>query len=829
MENANETGYKGNFPFKCHYCQRIGHKKSNCFFRQRQQREGTYQSANNVQGSGLYDQDQDRDQDGASAITFLCSNEDTSLLEQVSTVASANNTTLNVENVSVVQFVIDSGATNHLIGKHLDKFVKNNVNICQKINVAKEGETLVAEKEGCLYLHSKSGLPVTVKNVWVCENLMHNLLSVRKLEECGFEVSFKDKKVYILKNKVTVLEGNLKGNLYIIDLYLNKNTCLVNQGVEEQMLIHRKMGHSAKYPAPQLCEICLKGKQTRLPFVNLSENRKPSRILEVVSTDLCGPINPETHDGKRYFLTFVDHYSHFCICYLLTNKNETLVKFKEYVSMVEAKFTAKIYKIRCDNGGEYSSQNFKNFCKEKGIKIQYTVAYNPEQNGVAERYNRTIMEKARCMLYDSNLDKSLWGEAVRSAVYLINRLKTRGIDQEKCPAEIWYQAPPNLAKIKLFGCTAYNLIPKQLRTSKLDPHCKAMTMVGYADNGYRLWDETERKIVHARNVIFEEVKPKFAEIYLQDNQKSNEIEENKEKENTDKDKIKITPQQNEPQNEQLQMLNKNSESVRRSTRAKQLPSYLKDFELSEVDGDEESNLFSALSVETMLMEVSNTYKEAEKRDDGWLEAVQRELHCLEENATWDLVRPPEDVDIIDSKWVFREKLVNSVVTKRARLVARGYQQTSLSEEVYAPVVRMSTIRVLLCLYLEFDLNVRQLDVSSAFLNGTLNNPVYMKQPEGLNVNDKSLVCKLKKALYGLKQAPKCWNSLFNTTLLNLGFQRSMKDPCLYFTSTIYLLIHVDDMIMFSKSNQELDNLINSISKSFKITELTNRNLVFLGL
>lgn len=109
-----------------------------------------------------------------------------------------------------------------------------------------------------------------------------------------------------------------------------------------------------------------------MPFESIPLERKAKRILEIVSTDICGPITPSTHDGKSYFITFIDHFSHFCVAYLLNSKAEALSKFKSYVAMVEAKFNSKIEKLRCDNGGEYTSNSFKDFCSQKGIRIQYT-------------------------------------------------------------------------------------------------------------------------------------------------------------------------------------------------------------------------------------------------------------------------------------------------------------------------------------------------------------------------------------------------------------------------------------------------------------------------
>lgn len=565
--------------------------------------------------------------------------------------------------------------------------------------------------------------------------------------------------------------------------------------------------------------MCLQGKQTRLPFTDTTEDRKAKRILETVSTDVCGPISPGTHDEKNYFLTFIDHYSHFCVCYLLKHKSEVMERLQEYVSMVEAKFNVKIEKLRCDNGGEYVSKMYTDFCTKRGIRIQYTVPHTPEQNGVAERFNRTIMERARCLIFDSELNKEMWGEAVRTSIYLINRTETRVLSDKKTPAEIWHNQKPNLEKIKLFGCTSFNLIPKEVRKSKLESHCQKLIMIGYADNGYRLWDENKRKVVHARNVVFEELGEKEdPNIYI-DSEPSNT--------NSSVMPIKANKTPNKcNKNEEKSEINEAKETQRKSSRNRHLPSYLSDYELSEED--ESVNLFAALSVGNFL-EIPVTYGDAISRDKNWKHAIQEEITSLEENETWDLVVPPVNVEIIDSKWIFREKEVDGIIKKKARLVARGYQQCSLTEDVYAPVARMSTVRVLLSLFVECDMFVQQLDVKSAFLNGMLKEPVYMVQPEGLESTNPHLVCKLNKALYGLKQSPKCWNSLFNDTLEKLGFQRSKKDPCLYFTDTIFLLIHVDDLIIFSKSVKELDVVKTNLSKIFKMQEFKNEKITFLGL
>lgn len=852
-----------NFSFRCHLCNKEGHKRFECPQRRPNNYEGNqggyrggysgYRGSNTgYRGSNTgyrggnpgyrggyrgdrgnfnssnYDRNghnaqnteniEENMEDEDNAISFL------STFQEIS--ECHNNPSAMSTTEIIVKFVVDSGATNHLVGQDVGNNIQNGRRVCQKINVAKQGETLEAKIEGDLCLKTNSGKPIKMKNVWVCENLLYNLLSVKKLEQSGLEVIFKDGRVSVLKNSVELFGGILNGNLYVVSFYWNVEGQSAILTRDNDMLMHRKMGHASRFPAPGLCEVCLQGKQTRLKFMQeVDEDKKAKRILDIVSSDICGPINPATYDGKRYYISFIDHYSHFCVCYLIENKSEALEKFRNYVSMVEAKFNMKISKLRCDNGGEYTSRDFQNFCKIKGILIQYTVAYNPEQNGVAERFNRSIMEKARCLMFDSQLEKYLWGEAVLTSIYLINRTITRALNDNITPAEIWHGEKPDFRKIKLFGCTAYNLVPKELRKSKLDSHCEKLIMIGYANNGYRLWNPNQSKVVHGRNVVFEESEEsKQSKVYIDNNpdhQENNKKETEKEKadEKEEEEILEMTGK--------LGKLEQTNEKTNiRSSRNRQLPRRLLDYDLE----NDEFNLFTALSTGSLLDEMPQTYADAVKMDKGWRNAVSEELAVLDECNTWELVVPPENVEIIDSRWVFCEKVVDGKVKKKARLVARGFKQSAFSEDVYAPVARMASIRILLSLFVECNLYVIQLDVKSAFLNGTLKNPVFMQPPEGLEVNNINLVCKLKKALYGLRQAPKCWNSLFNEYLINLGFQRSKKDPCLYFCDRTFLLIHVDDLIIFSESQENLDSIKTNLTKRFKMRELGNmKKINFLGM
>ncbi|KAK9736903.1 hypothetical protein QE152_g11182 [Popillia japonica] len=166
-----------------------------------------------------------------------------------------------------------------------------------------------------------------------------------------------------------------------------------------------------------------------------------------------------------------------------------------------AQLNSKISRFRCDNGTEYMNNELIDFCETQGIRIENTVPYCPFQNGKSEKLNRTLIEKARTLITEYSLDHELWGEAIYTATYIINRIPT--VDNI-IPAERWLREKPNYAKLKTFGCTAYDLIPSEKRAGKFDEKSKKMIFVGYTTNGFRLWDPEARQIVRSRHVVFDE-------------------------------------------------------------------------------------------------------------------------------------------------------------------------------------------------------------------------------------------------------------------------------------------------------------------------------------
>ncbi len=180
-----------------------------------------------------------------------------------------------------------------------------------------------------------------------------------------------------------------------------------------------------KLPLLHICERCIKGKHQITSFLKDGVMRA-SQLLEIVHTDVCGPMKTTSHGGALYFLTFIDIFSRKTHVYLLKAKGEVFEKFKQYKALVENEIGHKIKVLQSDNGGEFVSKKFDTFLIECGIQRQKNAPYSAQQNGVVERANRTIMECARNMILTQRLGHEFWGKVVNTTLYIKNRCLTKG-------------------------------------------------------------------------------------------------------------------------------------------------------------------------------------------------------------------------------------------------------------------------------------------------------------------------------------------------------------------------------------------------------------------
>jgi transposase InsO family protein len=208
------------------------------------------------------------------------------------------------------------------------------------------------------------------------------------------------------------------------------------------------------------CESFILGKHKRTSFPRFSTQAK--QHLELAHTDLCGPMHTKSIGGSIYFLKFIDDFSRKIWIYFLRHKSETFAKFKEFKAEAEKRSGKYLKVLRSDGGEEYSSKEFANFCKSQGIIMQTTTRYTPQQNGVAERKNQTIMNMARSLLKEKSMSNLFWAEVVACLVYLLNRSSTTSLKM-KVPQEGWSGTKRNVAHLRIFGCIAFTHIPSELR------------------------------------------------------------------------------------------------------------------------------------------------------------------------------------------------------------------------------------------------------------------------------------------------------------------------------------------------------------------------------
>ncbi|KAG6519381.1 hypothetical protein ZIOFF_022874 [Zingiber officinale] len=252
-----------------------------------------------------------------------------------------------------------------------------------------------------------------------------------------------------------------------------------------------------------VCEGCVFGKQHRLPFPKGVSWRAKEK-LELIHTDVCGPMDTLSHAQNRYFILFIDDHTRMTWVYFMRQKSEVFMIFKKFKSLVEKQSGCFIKTLRSDRGKEYTSKEFHNFCEDEGVERQLTVRYTPQQNGVTERKNQTIVEMAKSMMHEKGLPKIFWAEAVYTAVYLSNRCPTTAIPN-KTPFEAWSGRRPLVNHLKVFGSICYSQIPKQKR-SKLDESSERCIFVGYStmSKGYRLFNLQLGQVIISRDVQVDE-------------------------------------------------------------------------------------------------------------------------------------------------------------------------------------------------------------------------------------------------------------------------------------------------------------------------------------
>ena len=795
----------------CHYCKKAGHIKREC----RKLAAANRQASQDLSPSSKHSAK------NAAAKEQILSSTDAMVVNHALTVTQSRQ-----------NWIVDSGATCHMCNDKKLFRELHNLSMPQEVSLG-DGHMLEATGKGSvmmeMLLPDGNSRNCNLQDVLYVPKLSHNLLSVSKASEAGKTTKFNKSGCEIFNEDNRLIAfGTKAGNLYLLEFCRNKEELNVAQESSKERLWHCRYGHLGETSLRKLakedlvqkfdynvagdigfCEACIGGKHHRTQFE--TSKRCTQESLELVHSDVCGKMREKSIGGAEYFLTFTDDKTRYTWFYPLKTKDQVFDRFLEWKAIVEKSSGKKLKTLRTDNGGEYTSKKFSDYLKSEGIRHELTIPKTPEQNGVAERLNRTLVESARSMMLDAKLSHEFWAEAVSTAVYLRNRCPTKAVDG-MTPHEAWYGYKPKVSHLRVFGCDAYTHIPKDER-AKFDSKSRKCILLGYGQQtkGYRLFDPVKRKVIYSRDVHFNEAEKEDKTVSDTDSSSnhrvvldfSTESEIETEAESSD-DSV------SEPQ-------------LRRSTRERHQPNYY---------GIEQSHL-TQIQSQPMTFEEASSCPESSR----WSEAMEMEMRSLKDNDVWELVQLPAGKKAIGSKWVYKVKTGadGSLERYKARLVAQGFAQRYGSDydETFCPVVRQESLRVLIALSVQHGLKLQQVDVTTAFLNGTLDEEVYMTQPKGFaKEGEKHLVCKLKKSIYGLKQSPRCWNTALDSHLKQMGFVQSASDPCIYHMDAggdmFYLGVYVDDIILAGSNDDRINEVKAALSQKFDIKDLGQLHH-FLGM
>ncbi|KAM0012969.1 putative RNA-directed DNA polymerase [Helianthus debilis subsp. tardiflorus] len=727
-----------------------------------------------------------------------------------------------------------------------------------------------------------------LSNILHVPNLKQNLLSVQQfcLENnvfFEFHSSF-----FVVKDEsthTTLLSGPSENGLYTLRLPRFKSIPKIaftaikapstvwhqrlghpHQRVFDYVISHFSLPVSTKH-CSSLCTACQLGKSSKhcLP---LSDFRSHN-VLDLVYCDVWGPSPTLSTNGYRFFLLCIDHHSRFMWFFPLTCKSDVYVTFKTFLTLVERQFNTKLKSVQTDWGGEF--RNLSSFFTSLGIIHRRSCPYTSAQNGTVERRNRHVVETGLTLLAQANLPQKFWHFAFETAVYLISRLPSR-ISSNKSPYERIYNRKPDYTFLRVFGCQCFPYL-RPYNHHKMDFRSTPCVFLGYSPfhHGYRCLDIATERVYIARYVRFNEHvfpfnpptpspipnSPPFISIFpeplpiIPADHTSNDPPSPTPTHSPSNSTVQTQPtsvqpaetlsaacQPDQPQTtpslptEHPQTGSSSTIPTPPPPPARPRPSNLR-------QNPKQTQFFNPSAYFTTIssnLPIPTTFTVANKSPE-WRHAMNQEFQALIKNGTWSLVPYDNRSNLIDCKWVYRLKsdAQGKPTRYKARLVAKGFHQKPGVDynETFSPVIKPTTIRVILSLVVTQQWSLRQLDAENAFLHGDLSETIFMKQPPGFEDPSKpNHVCRLHRSLYGLKQVPRAWFHRLSTVLQQLGFYGSKTDPSLFIlkagATLVYILVYVDDIIITGNNNSTIDSIIKQLNSSLAIKDLGTLHY-FLGI
>jgi hypothetical protein len=587
------------------------------------------------------------------------------------------------------------------------------------------------------------------------------------------------------------------------------------------------------------CMVCAEAKKGRAPIGHSTAHNTvvATRPLEIFSADLIGPFSfineGETKryslpslSGESYCLTVIDQYSHYAFIEPIKRKKDATEKLKLIIEQAQNQSKEKLARLHTDQGGEFVNKPLDKYLDEHGIKHTLTPADTGELNGMIERFHRKLHDMTRAILFYAKAPLELWSYAYQYAVFIHNRVVS-SINKEQIPAKLMfptYEFP--ITNIHTFGCDCMVHVPLKKR-GKLQHQSELAIFLGYSPDivtaGVVLACRKELTLLESRITLFkdesftavqsraEEIKQMAQDKYVkihQTNPEEWEVEKitNERMRRRKREFLVYWKDYANPTWEPEDNLDNCTKVLAEYRLAKQRiedeKAYVYNIEITDEGGINPVLVKSALKYEC-----PKTYQEAvhvHVDREKWKEAIEKELDSMRKQAVFEESILPNGRSAIPMRYVFTVKHndQNQIVKWKARLVVKGFKQKYGIDFdlVFSPTVGAVSIKLLLSLVAAMDYELKQLDFTTAFLNASLKETIYVQIPEGWTVDNKNVNClRLNRALYGLKQAPREWWLELSTFLSSIGYVSTALDHCFYMkivgSDKIFMTIFVDDTLV----------------------------------
>ncbi|KAA1087994.1 hypothetical protein PGTUg99_050213 [Puccinia graminis f. sp. tritici] len=719
--------------------------------------------------------------------------------------------------------ILDSGASNHMFNS-LDFFVDSEpVFIFIITGDGKSREELVATRKGTALIQLADDKIITLKNSLFVPNLTRNLVSLSQLIDNNISIQRAGKLFnVILNNQEKLFSLDLSNQLFEISGDVSpvqqQTIAMISNASEPTGFTkwHNRLGHASKdrlkvvIPSKEslmkehCCDACMKGKMTRKSFTHHFDSTSTS--LEVVHGDLVGPITPSSNGGARYFLTLVDQHTGYINITILKEKSEAPNAIDKFRIFYENQTGNRMKKLVTDGGGEFCNKTLSGLLESAGVQHNISPPYTPQQNGIAERANRTILSMTRCILLHSNLASEWWAEAVKTSCAITNCLPSLSKSRTS-PIELLFKKKPNINIFRPFGCKVWSLKPEVHHERKFDSLAWEGVLIGYANDysTYKVVRLDNLQIINVKHAYFEEnIFPACPAL-----RKSND---------------NLDASNNLPIFQKVPSLPFEEESLPTEEKENDQSQELLEEEIiseKQLDVDtrqdsnklissniDESNILNYSRRTALISLAPKTHHQAMKGEetDKWKEAEKKEYENMDSHKAWLVRKRKEDDSPIPLTWAFRKKLGsnNEVTEFKARICVQGFRQSFGLDYFakYAPTGKPCSLRLLISFAVNNDLKIHQLDVRSAFLTCPLEDKVTVLPPPGY-VGKPDTVFELRKAVYGLRQAPLVWYKRLSNFLKSINFNISVSDPCVFWRTQqpgrpmTWIYAHVDDLVIIS--------------------------------